>query len=132
MQILYVAHWLAPWLILIMGMYTLVKFVRGYMNESAFTDADRRLMSVFGGLMDLQAATGLIFYAWSGFTTAGFPVHRFFHGIIMFAAVVLPHFSARWKNADDSTRFINNFYLLLASFLLMLLGISLIPNAAGR
>jgi len=132
MQILYVAHWLAPWLILIMGMYTLVKFVRGYMNESAFTDADRRLMSAFSGLMDLQAATGLIFYAWRGFTTAGFPAHRFFHGMIMFVAVVLPHFSARWKDADDSTRFINNFYLLLASFLLMLLGISLIPSAAGR
>jgi len=127
MRILYLAHWLIPWLILAIGLYAIVKFVRGYMNEDMFTDKDRRLIMVFSGLLDLQALIGLIYFLWVGFYTSIFPSYRVFHGIIMFIAAVIPHFSPLWKDADDSTRYINNFYLLLASFLLMLVGISLIP-----
>ena len=127
MRILYVAHWLIPWLILALGMYAIVKFVRGYMNEVAFTDADSRLVIVFSGLMDLQALIGLSYFLWSGSIIGIFPTYRIGHGIIMLIAVIIPHFSPLLKDADSSTRYINNFYLLLASFLLMLVGISLIP-----
>ena len=127
MQILYIAHWSIPWLILTIGMYAIVKFVRGYMNEVAFTDADSRLVIIFSGLMDLQALIGLIYFLWSGFIIDAFPAYRIGHGIIMLIAAIIPHFSPLWKDTDSSTRYINNFYLLLASFLLMLVGISLIP-----
>ena len=121
------AHWLIPWLILVVGMYAIIKFVRGYINEGEFTDTDQRLVSMITGLLDLQATVGLVYFLWSGYVGIGFPTFRFTHGIVMFVAVVIPHFSSRCKNADSSTRFINNFYLLFASFLLMLVGISLIP-----
>jgi len=127
MQILYSAHWLIPWFILAIGLYATVRFVRAYINESAFTNADRRLIMIFSGLMDLQGLTGLIYFIWSAAITRSFPSYRIVHGITMLVAAVILHFSFLWKDADDSTRFINNFYLFLSSFLLMLVGISFIP-----
>jgi len=128
MQILSIAHWVIPWLVLIVGMYAIVRFVRSYLDESIFTDVDRRLMIVFSGLVDLQALIGLTYFMWTGFIIGSFPAYRIFHGITMFLAAVIPHLSPLWKDENDSTRFINNFYLLLASFLIMIVGISLIPN----
>lgn len=116
-----------PWLILAIGMYAIVRFVHGYLNEDAFTDKDRRLVIVFSGLMDLQATIGLIYFLWSGFIGIGFPAFRILHGMVMFVAALIPHLSSRWNDADNPTRHLNNFYLLLASFFLMLVGISLIP-----
>ena len=128
MNILYEAHWFIPWAILVVGMVAIIKFARGYMNEAAFTRLDRGLMTGFRGLLDLQAAIGFIYFLRIGFLGLGFPTYRILHGIIMLAALAVAHLSVLWKNADDRTRFINNFYVLLVSFLLMLLGISLIPN----
>ena len=127
MQILYSAHWLIPWCSGAVGLYALVKLVRGYINENAFTDTHSRLVRIYSGLMDLQATTGLIYFLWRGVQVDGFPIYRFLHGLTMFVATLIPHFSARWNNADDSTRYITNFYLLLSSFLLTLLGLSFIP-----
>jgi len=127
MRIFGVAHWLIPWLILVLGMYAIVRFVRGYINDKAFAEADRRLVAVFSGMMDLQVAIGLVHFLWTGFAGIGFPLYRVLHGIIMFIAAIIPHFSSYWKNSDDQTRYLNNFFLLLGSFFLMLVGLSLIP-----
>jgi hypothetical protein len=127
MQILRTLHWLIPWLILIVGIYAIVRFAGGFINDRPFTASNQRLVILFSGLMDLQAAVGLIYFLWIGFSAIGFPLHRILHGTVMLVAVIIPHFSSRWKNADDSTRHLNNFYLLLTSFLLMLVGLSLIP-----
>lgn len=121
------AHWYLPWVILALGMYAIVRMVRGFINEAEFTASDQRLVTILGGLLDLQAALGLVYFLWSGYVGMGFPLYRFTHGTVMLVAAIIPHFSSRWRNADNPTRFINNFYLLLASFLLMLVGVSLIP-----
>jgi len=121
------AHWLLPWLILALGMYTIVRFVRGYMSESAFTGSEGRLITVFTGLLDLQALLGFGYFIWGVSITGIFPAYRVGHGIIMLIATIIPHLSPLWKEADSSTRYINNFYLLLASFLVMLVGIAFVP-----
>lgn len=120
------AHWFLPWLILVIGMYIIIRFVRGYTNELVFTKTDRRLLAVFSGLMDLQAALGLTFFLVTGLEGIGFPSNRIMHGSVMLVAAVIPHISSRWVDADDKTLFLNNFFVLLSSFLLMLLGLSLI------
>jgi hypothetical protein len=127
MRILYITHWSIPWFSVAVGMYALVRLVRGYINESAFTDTNLRLIRIYSGLMDLQATTGLIYFLWRGVQIDGFPAYRLLHGLTMFVATLIPHFSARWNSADDPTRYLNNFYMLLSSFLLILLGLSLIP-----
>lgn len=121
------AHWLVPWFILLVGLYTIIRFVRGYLNEDTFTNKDRRLMSAFVGLLDLQATTGLAYFLWSWVDGIQYPTSVSLHAMIMFIAAVIPHLARRLKTADSPTRYLNNFYIMLASFLLMLVGLSLIP-----
>jgi len=127
MRIVGSIHWLLPWLILLVGMYSIIRFVRGYINEHTFTDTDSRLMAVFTGLLDLQATAGLVYFLLSRFNGIRYPHSVSLHAFVMFVAAVIPHFARVWKNADSPTRYLNNFYLLLASFLLMLVGLSLVP-----
>lgn len=126
MRIVDSAHWTLPWLILVVGMYAVIRFARGYIGESVFTKTDQRLVAVFSGLMDLQGALGLIFFVVTGLEGIGFPTNRILHGSVMFVAVVIPHISSRWGDSDDQTRHLNNFFGILSSFLLMLVGLSLI------
>ena len=128
MRIIGSIHWLLPWLILLVGMYSIIKFVRGYINELAFTNTDSRLMAVFTGLLDLQAAAGLVYFFWSRISGINYPHAVSLHAFVMFLAAVIPHFTHTWKEVDTPARYLNNFYLLLVSFVLMLVGISLIPT----
>ena len=132
MNIVYRVHWLIPWSILILGMFIIVRFARAYMDGRAFTSMDSRLLSAFSRLIGFQAALGLLYFLWSGFAGVGFPGYRILHGVVMFAAAVTTHLSRLWKNADDQTRFLNNFFMLLASFMLMLIGVSVMPNVVIR
>ena len=132
LKIFYIAHWIIPWLILALGMYILVKFVRGYLDNCAYTNTEHRLFIIFRNLMKIQGVTGLIYFIWSGFVTHSIPVYRISHGITMLVAILILRFGARWKNEADATRYLNNFYVLLASFLIMLVGIALVPSVTGR
>jgi hypothetical protein len=120
------AHWFLPWLILVIGMYSIVRFARGYIHERVFTQTDQRLMTIFSGLMDLQGLLGLIFFLGTGFAGIGFPIDRILHGLAMIAAVVIPHFSRLWKTANNQTRHVNNFFAVLSSFLLILFGLAFV------
>lgn len=128
MKILYSTHWLAAWLILAMGMYVLIRFSRGYTKRAAFSRVDTLLVFVFSRLLEAQALLGFSFFLWGGIQGSGFPLDRIAHGVLMFVAVMLPHFSTRWKDADDSTRFLNIIYLLLGSLLIMSLGLSVVSH----
>jgi hypothetical protein len=120
-------HWLFPWLILILGMYILIKFVRGYLDGSVYKNVDARLVLLFTGLLDVQAVSGFFYFLLSRLNSIDYPHVVSIHAAIMFVAAVIPNFANRFKNAESSTRYLNTFYLLLASFLLMLVGLSLIP-----
>jgi len=128
MRILLYTHWWIPWGILVVGLIAIIKFARGYMNGSSFTAADRKLMAGFSGLIDLQATIGVVILLLTGFAGIGFPANRILHGITMITAALVAHLTRRWESADDKTRFLNNFYVLLASFALMMIGVTLVSD----
>ncbi len=128
MNILLMAHSGLRWLILLVAVIAIIKFLIGWFGGGPFKGMDRGLMSGFSGLMDLQATLGIILLLWNGFTGAGFPRYRLEHGLIMIAAAVVAHLSARWKTADDTTRFRNNFFLIAGSLLLVVMGLLVLPG----
>lgn len=132
MNILVVIHSWLRWLIVLMAIITALKFIIGWLTKSAYKGMDRGLMAGYSGLMDLQVTTGILLWLWSGFSGAGFPLYRLAHGLIMIIAAGIAHMSARWKNADDMTRFRNNLFLIAGSFLLVLIGISILPGGLSR
>jgi uncharacterized membrane protein YphA (DoxX/SURF4 family) len=126
MNILLMAHSGIRWLIVLIALVAIVKFLIGWLRGGQFKGMDRGLMSGFSGMMDLQATLGIIILLWSGFAGDGFPAARIVHGVIMLVAAVVAHLSARWKNAGDTTRFRNNLFIILGSLLLVFIGISVL------
>lgn len=132
MNILLVIHSILRWVILLVAVIALLKFLVGWLRRGKFQGEDRGLMSGFSGLMDLQATIGIVLLLWGGLAGLGFPRYRLEHGVIMIIAAVVAHLSARWKNADDAVRFRNYFFLIVASLVLVLVGISMLPGGLSR
>jgi len=133
MNILLMLHSLLRWIILLVAIVAVIKFALGWLQGGQFKGMDQGLMAGFSGLMDLQATLGIIFLLWSGIGAgAGFPRHRVEHGFVMILAAVVAHLSARWKNADDKTRFRNNLLTIIAALVLVLVGLASLPGGLSR
>lgn len=132
MNILLMAHSGLRWLVIVVAAVAIIEYLIGWLRRAQFRGMDRGFMAAFNGLMDLQATLGIIFLLWNGFSGAGFPRYRLEHGLIMIVAAVVAHMSARWKNADDTTRFRNNLFIILASLILVLVGIAVLPGGLRR
>jgi hypothetical protein len=126
MNILLIIHSILRWVILLVGVIALVVFLVNWLRRSKLQGVDRGLMSGFSGLMDLQATIGIILLIWGGLAGIGFPAYRIEHGVIMILAAVVAHLSARWKNAEETLRYRNYFFIILASLVLVFIGISVL------
>jgi hypothetical protein len=131
-NILFIAHSGLRWLICLVAVIAIIKFLIGWLRGGQFKGMDRLLMSGFSGLMDLQVTLGIILLLWSGFMGPGYPRYRLEHGLIMIVAAVVAHLAVRWKNADDSTRFRNNSLLIVGSLVLVLIGLLVLPGRLSR
>jgi hypothetical protein len=119
-------------LILLVAAVAVVKFAIGWLQGSEFKGMDRGLTSAFSGLMDLQVTLGLIFLLWDGFTGRGFPLFRIEHAVVMVIAAVVGHLPMRWKNAESKNRFRNTLFAIIASILLVIVGIAMLPGGLSR
>jgi uncharacterized membrane protein YphA (DoxX/SURF4 family) len=132
MAILLMLHSIVRLFILLVAVIAIVKFTLGWLRGGQFKGMDRGLTAGFSGLMDLQVTLGIILMVWSGLVGGGFALYRIEHGVTMIVAAVVAHLPARWKNADDKTRFRNNLFVILAALVLVLIGISFLPNGLSR
>jgi uncharacterized membrane protein YfhO len=132
MKILLMAHSGLRWIILLVAIIAIVKFALGWLRGGQFKGMDRGLTAGFSGLMDLQVTLGIIYLLWNGFAAAGFPPKRIEHAVIMIIAAVVAHLPARWKNADDKTRFRNNLFVIIGALVLVLVGIASLPGGLSR
>jgi uncharacterized membrane protein YphA (DoxX/SURF4 family) len=133
MNIILMLHSILRWIILLVAVIAVVKFALGWLGGGQFKSMDRGLMSGFSGLMDLQALLGVMLLLWTGSATEiGFPMYRIEHAITMIVAAVVAHLPARWKNADDKTRFRNALFVVIGVVALILAGISSLPGGLSR
>jgi uncharacterized membrane protein YphA (DoxX/SURF4 family) len=132
MGFLLMLHSILRWIILLVAVIAIIKFAVSWRRGGEFKGMDRGLTAAFSGLMDLQVALGIVFLLWSGFTSAGFPRYRIEHSLTMSIAAVVAHLSARWKNADAAIRFRNNLLIIIASLVLVVIGISVLPDGLSR
>ena len=115
-------HSILRWLIVIVAVVALVKLGMGWLRGQKFEKMDNGLVKGFSGLMDLQALLGIIFLIGDGMTN-GYPMYRIEHATTLILAVIVAHLPARWKKADDKTRFRTSFFVVLATLLLIYAGV---------
>jgi len=124
MDILLALHSFVRWIIVAVALVAIIKFAIGWAADSLFGSMDRGLASGFAGLMDLQVLLGLIYLIWNGIAAEGFPAFRIEHAVTMVIAAAVAHLPARFKMLNDKLRFQYSLIAILASLILVFIGIS--------
>jgi hypothetical protein len=128
--ILLTLHNINRWLVLITGVWTLIRTVAGIGRRAPFTAADRRPLVVFTGTVHLQLILGLLLYAFLGmqgapvFAGAPNPGFQWQHlGLGVLAAIAATIGSALSRRAPtDQGRFrVATTWTALALVLVLLL-----------
>ena len=130
MGVILMFHSILRWVLVIVGLFALVRFLIGWMRKSEFAKMDRGLQAGFSGLMDLQVVLGFIFFFWSGLTGAGFPTFRIEHMVTMLVATVVAHLPSFMKKAEN--KFAIGVYAILGALVLVYLGVARLPNGWTR
>jgi hypothetical protein len=128
MVILLKTHSIVRWLLVLASLITVARFAWGWLRRTRFEKSDQALIAGFGGLMDLQATLGLVFFLWNGFSLNFFPPFRFEHAVTMLLALVVAHLPARWKKAADGVRFRAGLLATVGSLALVVVGVALLPQ----
>jgi len=132
MGILLMVHSILRWIIVLVAAVAVVKFALGLAQRRAFDGLSQGLMTGISGLMDLQAALGLVYLIGAGLAGAGFPAYRIIHGAVMLVAAALVHLNVRWKNAAAAARYRACLLLILGAGVLVFAGVYLLPGGLAR
>ncbi|HEX8681987.1 MAG TPA: hypothetical protein VF707_06730 [Ardenticatenaceae bacterium] len=127
MDILLTLHSLLRWVLVAVMAVTAIVLLLAWLRPSD-SGMDRRLMTVFLGVLDTQVLLGIILIVWMGVRGGGFARHQIEHAITMLVAVFVAHLSARWRKAEVAVRARNNFFVLLGVLVLIVLGVNALPQ----
>jgi hypothetical protein len=119
-------HSLLRWIVVIIGVVTIVKLALGLIQKSAFTGLDRGLTMAFSIAMDIQILIGLL-----NLVTLSFQRANLEHAFVMILALVAVHLPTRWKNAPDAVRFRNTLISFVVSLVLVFIGVALVNGWVG-
>ena len=106
-------HSILRWVIVVVGVFALIKFLVGWARKSEFAKMDRGLSAGFG-LVD----------------GAGFPMVRIEHMITMLVAAVLGHLPAILKKAEN--KYAVAFYAVIGALIVIVLGVYRLPGGWSR
>ena len=131
MAVLLEIHSILRWLIVIVGIVAVIKFVIGWVRKSAFDKMDRGLSSAFSGLMDLQVTLGFLYFFITGFGGAGFPLFRIEHMVMMLLAAVAGHAPAMFKKRAWN-KYALGLGAIVVALLLVYVGVLRLPGGWSR
>ncbi len=117
-------HSWVRWIVVLVALVAVVKFAMGWVRQANAAKADRTLMSVFSGLVDLQVALGIILLLISG----NFALAQIEHAITMIVAAVVAHVPMRWRNRTDTQVLRNNLIVVVVVGLLIVAGVASLPG----
>jgi hypothetical protein len=131
MLILLEIHSILRWIIAIVGIIAIVKFLIGWVRKSEFGGMDRGLSSGFRGLIDLQVTLGLLYFLITGFGGAGFPLFRIEHTVTTLIAAFVAHAPAMFKKREFN-KFAISFFAVIGALLLIYVSIARLPGGWNR
>ncbi len=123
MLILLAIHSLVRWIIVIIGLIAVCTLAQGWLSKRPYSRFDRGISLSFSLSMALQFLLGLPLLLWMGFAGGGFTLARIVHTVILTGAVYVSAMPPRWKQAEDAIRLRNSFYCVLATLILIVIGV---------
>lgn len=131
MAILLEIHSVLRWVILIVGLIAIVKFLIGWVTKREFGKMDRGLSAGFSGLIDLQVLLGLLYLLIDALGGAGFPLFRIEHTVTMLVAAFVAHAPAFFRKRPVN-RYAISFVAVIGSLILIYIGIARLPGGWNR
>jgi len=120
MGLLQTIHGELRWLVALVAVAIIIKFLIGWLGKRQYAPIDRTLLLVYTVLLDINVLLGLILLLFGG----GFTGPRLEHATTMLLAVIAAHMTTVWrKSTDSSTKYRNQLLLVLLSLALVLLGV---------
>lgn len=123
MDFIQTIHSINRWVIIVVAVIALSKFLIGWLRSSGYQPADRGLMAGYTGLLDLQLILGIILLIGLGLNN-----YRIEHAGTMLIAIILAHASRLWRNKPDKVKFRNNLLAILVGILLIIAGVAILPQ----
>lgn len=114
-------HSMFRWIVVIVGIVTIVKLILAIVQKSSFTKADRVITMLFSTAVDIQILLGLI-----TIFTMGISRERMEHAFVMLLALVAVHVPMRWRNAPDAIRFRNTLISFVVALVLIFIGVAVV------
>lgn len=116
-------HSINRWIIVVVAVIGLIKFLIDWLRSSTYQPVDRGLMAAYTGLLDLQLLMGIILLI-----DRGFALRPLEHAMTMLVAIILAHLSRVWRDKPDQVKFRNNFLAILVGILLIIAGVTILPH----
>jgi FtsH-binding integral membrane protein len=120
MDMIRIIHGELRWIIVVVAVVVIVKYLMGWLGKRDYTSFDRGLLVGYTSLMDVNLLLGLILLF--SFGISG--MHRIEHAVTMILAVVAAHMTAIWRRSTDTPKkFHNQLLMVLLSLILVLAGV---------
>ncbi len=126
------AHSGLRWFIVVAAIAALILFGNGWLTKKYYPKPARILSAMYSGLLDAQVLLGAIFIIYMGVKGGGFPRYRIEHMIMMIVAAVVAHLPRKWRDAAADVYHRNTFLTIVASLLLIYVGVALLPGGWSR
>jgi hypothetical protein len=115
-------HSMFRWIVVIVGIVTIVKLILAIVQKSSFTKTDRVITMLFSTAVDIQILLGVITIIALGV----FSRVQLEHAFIMLLAVVAVHVPMRWRTAPDAVRFRNTLISFVVALVLIFIGVAVV------
>lgn len=113
------------WIVVVLAVVTLLKFVAGLVQGSAYDALAERLMRFFGISLMLQWLVGIVLFIAMGQFNVGY---RWEHAVTMTIAVGVVEMLTRRKGAADSVRYRNGVIAIVVALALIYIGVARLPQ----
>ncbi|MEI6289750.1 MAG: hypothetical protein WCP19_04895 [Chloroflexota bacterium] len=118
-----IIHSINRWLASLSALALVIMLFAGWLQKKPFDKKTAILTSAFTGFMDLQMLLGLILLVLNMTIKGSVEQDDIEHATTMFLAVIAAHLTGLWKKKEDSIRTRNTLFAVLASIILILLGV---------
>ncbi len=132
MSTLYRIHSDWRWIIVVLAIVAVARLAVGLLGRQPYDRSSRILTRLFGISVDIQVLIGLVYFLWQGIENDLWPRYRFEHMVVMIVAAAVAHLPARWRSAPDLIRYRNDLLVVLATMVIIFVGVLLLPGGINR
>ncbi|NLE52672.1 MAG: hypothetical protein GX613_14845 [Chloroflexi bacterium] len=132
MSTLYRIHSDWRWIIVLLAVAAIVRLAIGLFGRQEYDRSSRILTLLFSISVDIQVLIGLVYFVWQGIENDLWPRYRFEHLAVMVVAAIVAHLPARWRGAPEITRYRNGLLVVLATMVIIFVGVVLLPGGVNR